>query len=142
MSHVSSTSALSAARRGGLVQWAAAGLAGAAIIIAFGNINVDHAKGENGGLGSALITAAGCVLLAAVLFAVVLPRYNGTRTQIVLAVLSVLSLAAFWTGAPAVFGAAAAAAGRRPSGSFGIAAWVGIAAGLIAVVWSVIQQFV
>jgi hypothetical protein len=135
------STALPEVRRTALMPWAVAGLAGAAIIIVLGNTNVDHSAGENGGLGPALVTAAGCLVLAAVLFAGVLPRYNGTRTQVVLAVLSVLSLAVFWSGAPAVFGAAAAGVSRRPSGSFSVAGWVGIAAGMLAVVGSVIGHF-
>jgi len=135
------STALPDVRRNELVPWAVAGLVGAAIIIVLGNTNVDHAAGENGGLGPALVTGAGCLVLAAVLFAWVLPRYNGTRTQIVLAVLAVLSLAVFWSGAPAVFGAAAAASARRPSGSFAVAGWVGIAAASLAVVGSVIGHF-
>jgi drug/metabolite transporter (DMT)-like permease len=135
------STALSDVRRNVLVSWLVAGLIGAAIIIVFGNTNVDRSAGENGGLGPALITGAGCLVLAAVLFVGVLPRYHGTRTQVVLAVLSVLSLAVFWSGAPAVFGAATAAAARRPSGSFAVAGWIGIAVALLAVVGSVIGHF-
>jgi hypothetical protein len=80
-------------------------------------------------------------VLAVVLFAGVLPRSNGTRTQVTLAVLSVLSLAVFWSGAPAVLGAAAAAAARRPSGRFAVAAWVGMTAAALAVVGSVVGHF-
>jgi len=135
------TTAVPDVGRNALIPWAVAGLVGAAIVIVAGNTNVDHAAGENGGLAPALVTGAGCLVLAAVLFAGVLPRYNGTRTQIVLAVLSVLSLAVFWSGAPAVFGAAAAASGRRPTGSFSVAGWVGIAAALLAVIGSVVGHF-
>ena len=135
------TTALAAVRRNGLVPFAVAGLVGAAIIIVAGNTNVDHSTGENGGLVPALVTGAMCLVLAAVLFAGVLPRYSGRSLQIVLAVLSVLSLVVFWSGAPAVLGAAAAAASRRPSGSFGVAGWVGIAAAVLAVVGTLVGQF-
>ena len=118
-------------RRKASIPWAVAGLVGAAIIIVLGNINLS--PGENGGLAPALVTAAACVVLAAALFVGVLPRYTGTTTQIVLAVLSVLSLVVFWSGLPAVFGAATAAASRRPSGSIGVAGWVGIAAAVLAI---------
>jgi hypothetical protein len=141
MSSAPSTSSLPAVTRDGFVQWTVAGLVGAAIIIVFGNTNVDHSAGENGGLGPALITGAGCLVLAGVLLYGVLPRYSGTRTQVVLAVLAVLSLAVFWSGAPALLGAAAAAVGRRPSGSFTVAAWVGMAAGVVAVIGSVVGHF-
>jgi len=133
-------------RRNELVPYAVAGLLGAAVVIVLGNTNVD--AGEDGGLGPALITGVGCVVLAALLFAVVLRRFSGTRTQVVLAVLTVLSLIVFWSGATPVLGAATAAAGRRttaagrrPSGSFTVAGWVGIAAAAIAVVWSVVAYF-
>jgi hypothetical protein len=139
MSHASTTPAPTEVRRDGLVQWAVIGLVGAAIIIVLGNTRVDHANGENGGLGPALITGIGCLVLAAVLFGWVLPRYNGNRTKIVLAVLSVLSLPIFWSGAPALLGAATAAVGRRESGSVSVAAWVGMAAGLLAVVVTVVE---
>jgi|tagenome__1003787_1003787.scaffolds.fasta_scaffold20958197_2 hypothetical protein len=126
-------------RRNAVVPWAFAGLVGAAIIIVLGNTNLS--PGENGGLAPALVTAAICLVLTAVLFFVVLPRYNGTTTQIVLAVLSVLSLVGFWSGAPAVFGAATAAAARRPSGSIGVAGWVGIVAAVLAVAVTVFASF-
>jgi hypothetical protein len=138
----SSSTAASAAQRSTLLPWAAAGLVGAAVIIVFGNTGVDHAKGENGGLGPALATAVFCVLLAAVLFLGVLPRYDGTRTQVTLAVLTVLSLVVFWSGAPAVLGAATASISRRPSGSFTVAGWVGIVAAALAVVWTVVDRFI
>jgi drug/metabolite transporter (DMT)-like permease len=141
MTSASSTSSVPTVRRDGLVQFAIAGLVGAAIIIVFGNTNVDHAAGENGGLGPALVTGALCLVLAAVLFAWVLPRYNGRRTQVVLAVLTVLSLAVFWSGATAVLGAATAAVTRRSSGSFSVAGWVAIAAALLAVVGTVVGHF-
>jgi hypothetical protein len=133
------TTALPDVRRHELLPWAVAGLVGAAIVIVLGNTDVS--AGENGGLGPALVTGAGCLVLAAVLFAGVLPRSSGPRTQVVLAVLSVLSLAVFWSGAPAVFGAAAAAAARRPSGSLAVAGWVGIAAAMLAVVGSLVGHF-
>jgi drug/metabolite transporter (DMT)-like permease len=134
MSHASTTPAPAETRRDGLVQWTVIGLIGAALIIVFGNTRVDHANGENGGLGPALVTGVGCLVLAAVLFGWAVAKYKGTRAQIVLAVLSVLSLAVFWSGAPAVFGAATASIGRRENGSFSVPAWIGLAAGLIAIV--------
>ena len=133
------STALPELRRNELAPWALAGLVGAAIIIVLGNTSLS--AGDNGGLGPALVTGVGCLVLAAVLFAGVLLRYQGSRTQVVLAVLSVLSLLVFWSGAPAVFGAASAAAARRPSGSFAVPGWVGIAVGVVAVVGSVIGHF-
>lgn len=121
---------------------AAAGLVGAAVIIAAGNVGVDHAAGEDGGLSEALFTGAVCLVAAAFLFGVLLPRLrNRSRTAIVLAVLSVLSVLVFWSGLPAVLGAAAAAAGRGPSQKLRPAGWVGIAAATLAVLWSVVGLF-
>lgn len=128
-------------RRTGLLGWALAGIAGAAIVIIFGNTGVDHAAGENGGLVSALVSTALCAVLTAVLFALVLRRPARGRTQAVLATLSVVSLVVFWTGAPAVLGAATAAAAARPSRSLTAAGWIGLAAGALAVTWSVVSQF-
>lgn len=133
------THAVPKVRRNELVPYAVAGLIGAAIVIVFGNTNLS--AGENGGLSDALVTAAVCVVLAAVLFAVVLPRYSGTRTQVVLAVLTVLSLLVFWSGPTPVLGAATAAVARRSSGSYTAAGWVGIIAAAVAVVWSVVAHF-
>jgi len=136
-----SSNALPRVRHNELVPYAAAGLVGAAIVIVFGNTNVDHAAGENGGLGPALVTGIICVVLAGVLFAVVLPRFSGSRAQLVLAVLTVLSLVVFWSGATPVLGAATAAAGRRSPGLYTAAGWVGVVAGALAVIWSVVAFF-
>lgn len=88
---------------------AVAGLALAGLIIFAGNHHV--AAGENGGLGPALITGIGCLLVTAVLYRLVLPRTRASnRTAIVLATLCVLSLAVFWSGLTPVLTAAALAA--------------------------------
>ncbi|MBV9830492.1 MAG: hypothetical protein JOZ82_02775 [Marmoricola sp.] len=128
-------------RTGALVPWAVAGLVGAAIVIVCGNVNVDHAAGENGGLGPAIVTGVLCLVIAAVLFLVVLPRVGGPTTQIALAVLSVISLVVFWSGATVVLGVAAAATPRRPSGALTIAGWVGLVAAALDVIWSVVAAF-
>jgi hypothetical protein len=121
---------------------AAAGLVGAAVIIVAGNMNVDRAAGEDGGLREALVTGALCLVVASVLFGVLLPRLqHRSGTTLVLAVLSVLSLLVFWSGLPAILGTAAAAVGRGPSQRLRPAAWVGVAAAALAVVWSVVGLF-
>ncbi len=88
--------------------YAVAGLAGAAVIVTFGNLDV--AKGENGGLGPAISTGVVCVILTAALFGLGVPRWRGRpRPTVVLGALTVLSLAAFWSGAVAVLAATTAA---------------------------------
>jgi hypothetical protein len=126
-------------RGGEFLREAAAGLVGAAVIIVAGNMNVDRAAGEDGGLREALVTGALCLVVASVLFGVLLPRLqHRSGTTLVLAVLSVLSLLVFWSGLPAILGTAAAAVGRGPSQRLRPAAWVGVAAAAVAVVWSAV----
>jgi hypothetical protein len=102
------TSTLSPTRP--LAQTAAvAGLAVAGLIIFAGNYNVE--KGQNGGLGPAIITAAGCLLVTVVVYGAVLPHMRRpNRTAVILGVLAVLSLAAFWSGVTPVLAGAALAA--------------------------------
>jgi hypothetical protein len=96
---------------------AAGGLVLAAVVIGAGNYHV--AKGESGGTGPAIVTGILCVVLAAVLFGLVVPRTRGSvRTTLVLGTLSLLSLPAFWSGITPVLAAAtfAAADGRAQLG--------------------------
>ena len=87
---------------------AVAGLAIAGVIIFAGNYHVT--EGENGGAGAAVITGLGCLLVTAVLYGAVLPRTrNSSRAAVILGILAVLSLAAFWSGiTPVLTGAALA----------------------------------
>ncbi|HET6909754.1 MAG TPA: hypothetical protein VFH54_10485 [Mycobacteriales bacterium] len=88
---------------------AALGVAVGGVIILFGNADVK--KGDNGGLGPAIGTAAIVVVLAAVLFAVVLPRVqNARRTAMIIGIVGVVSIVAFWSGVTPVLAAAAIAA--------------------------------
>lgn len=113
---------------------AVAGIAVAGLIVFAGNYNIG--KGENGGLGPAIITAAGCLLVTAVLYGAVLPRIRrSNRTAIILGILAVLSLAAFWSGVtPVLAGAALAANAGKADSSRGarIAQAAGGVATLIA----------
>jgi len=137
------TPAVNVEARSSLMPWAVTGLTAAAVVVVVGNVHVDHAAGENGGLGSALATGVLCLVAAAVLFAAVLPRLRGgRRAAVVLAALSVVSLVVFWTGLPTVLGAAAAAVDRRAAGRLRAAGWVGIAAMTLAAGWTVISQAV
>jgi len=94
---------------------AVTGLGVAGLIIFAGNYNV--VKGENGGVGPAIITAVGCLLVTAVLYGAVLPRTRrSNRTAVILGILAVLSLAAFWSGVtPVIAGAALATTATAPA---------------------------
>lgn len=76
--------------------------------------NWDIKKGDNGGLGPAIVTAIILVVLSALLYFVVLPRVqNAERTTIILSVLAIVSILAFWAGVTPLLAAAALAAGAR-----------------------------
>ena len=95
-------------------------LAGAlAVLLALSGLalaNLAVEEGENGGLGPFAIGAVLSIVVAAVLFGRVLPAASRpVRAAWWLAGLSVLALAAFWSGLPMVLGVAAAYAGRRAS---------------------------
>lgn len=95
---------------------AVAGLGVAGLIIFAGNYHV--AKGENGGTGPAIITAVGCLLVAGLLYAVVLPRTKRpSRTAAILGTLAFLSLVAFWSGVTPVLAGAALASSPRGTDS-------------------------
>lgn len=117
---------------------AAAGVALAGIVIFAGNYDVT--KGENGGTGPAVVTSVLCLALAAALFALVLPRVrNEPRAVIVLGVLTVLSLAVFWSGVTPVLAAATwAVAVRQPALPRGAAVmrWVAVAVAVLALAWT------
>lgn len=93
---------------------AVSGIAIAGLIIFAGNYNVG--RGENGGLGPAIITAVGCLLVTAVLYGAVLPRTRRSNpSAVILGILAVLSLAAFWSGVtPVLAGAALATSASAP----------------------------
>jgi hypothetical protein len=98
---------------------AVTGIAIAGLIIFAGNYDIG--KGENGGVGPAIITAVGCLLVTAVLYGAVLPRTRrSNRTAVILGILAVVSLAAFWSGVTPVFaGAALATTAAVPATSRG-----------------------
>lgn len=114
---------------------AATGLALALLIIVAGNYHLT--KGEHGGTGPALVTLIGCTILTAALFGFVLPRVNQpSRAALVLGILAVLSLAAFWSGATPVLAAASLAAttgAPATSGTARAAQVVGALAAAVAV---------
>lgn len=92
-------------RPAGWPGFAGIGLALAGLIIAVGNIDVP--KGEQGGTGPAIFTAALCVLVTAVLYTVLLRiDRRGPRIMLMLGIASILSVAAFWSGVTPVLAAA------------------------------------
>jgi uncharacterized membrane protein len=95
---------------------AVGGLALAGLIIYAGNYHV--AAGENGGLGPAIITAVGCLLVSALVHGLVLPRRQASnRAAIILGTLAALSLVVFWSGLTPVLAGAAVAATSDAGGT-------------------------
>ncbi len=117
---------------------AAAGLAVAAVVIVAGNWDVQ--PGENGGTGPALATAAFCLVVAGILVGIVVPRTRRPgRTALVLGILAVLSLVAFWSGVTPVIAAAAVAVPtdpRTPDRRVTIGRALGVAATVLVLAWS------
>jgi hypothetical protein len=71
-------------------------------------------SGENGGPAEYAVGVAVCALLAALLFGRVLPSTaDPARAAWIVAVLGVVTLAAFWSGLPIVLGMGAVYAGSR-----------------------------
>ena len=121
--------------------FAIAGLAIAALVIVAGNRDVK--PGENGGTGPALITAVFCLVVAGILFGLVIPRTRRTgRTALILGILAVLSLVAFWSGVTPVIAAAALAVPRDatvPDRRVAIGRTLGVAATALVVAWTLIS---
>jgi hypothetical protein len=112
------------------------GIAVAGLIVFAANYHVS--KGDNGGVGPALVTAAGCLLVTGLLYVLVLPRTRRPgRTVVVLGALAVLSLVVFWSGITPVLAGGALAVTSRPA-DVGrravVAQWSGGVAAIVAVV--------
>ena len=94
-------------------------------------------NGDNGGPAPYAITVAGCAVVAAVLFARVLPgAANPGRASWILAALALITCVVFWTGLPIVLGMAAVYSGLRTDRR------VPAALGALAVVLGVVACFV
>jgi hypothetical protein len=90
----------------GILATVAAIAAGA--ISNFGNL-ANHGN-EDGGTRAFFVGVAVALVVAAILFMLVVPRWRGSaKTALVLAGLSVLSLAGYWAGLPELFAPAAIA---------------------------------
>jgi 4-amino-4-deoxy-L-arabinose transferase-like glycosyltransferase len=114
------------------IRWAAIGLVAALIADVLYNVNVK--KGDNGGTGPMIGVGIILVIVAAVLFTVVFPRFrNDARAALITGIISVLLLGAFWSGGTPLVAAAAFGYGLRAPDA--TAARVGmVLAGLAAVV--------
>jgi len=76
--------------------------------------NTDLKKGDNGGTGPAIFSGVLLVVLAGIFWYVVLPRVkNVDRTVIIISVVAILSIAAFWLGITPLLAAAALAVGAK-----------------------------
>jgi len=114
------------------VRWGAIGLVAAVIADVLYNVNVK--KGDNGGTGPMIGVGLILVVVAAVLYTAVFPRFtNYPRAALVTGIISVVLLGAFWSGAPLLVAAAAFGYGlKAPTAT---AARVGmVLAALVAVV--------
>jgi len=88
------------------VRWGAIGVVAAVIADVLYNVNVK--KGDNGGTGPMIGVGLILIILAAVLYLVVFPRFtNAARAALVTGIISVVLLAAFWSGATLLVAAAA-----------------------------------
>ena len=90
-----------------------------AVALAAANFVGDEPDGNGGGAEYA-VTLAGSLLLAVALFGWVIPRAkHPARTGLIVGLLGVLALAAFWSGLPFVLGPAAIALGLLGRGATG-----------------------
>jgi hypothetical protein len=105
------------------VDWA---LVSAGVCLGLAAMAVDHLLGDDPGLEDPptfLISAAIIVVIAALLFGFVVRRARDPRrASIIVAVLSVLSLALIWLGVPFAVAPAAIALGLRGEGRLATAA--------------------
>ncbi len=89
---------------------------GLAVLITIGALAFANFDGsdENGGAAAYAVTVGVCVIVAAVLFARVLPGIaNPARAAWILAGLALVTCAVFWSGLPIVLGMGAAYSGLR-----------------------------
>ena len=120
-------------------------------VVLFGTyVNNSDSSQKSG--GPALVGIA--VAVGLVVFGLLVPRAiraargvedNGQRWPIGLTIASVLSLAAFWTGAPVVLGAAAALAGSalpEVSRARRVTLGIGVAVAALTIVWTILSTTV
>jgi hypothetical protein len=117
-----------------------------AVAVALGAVAVANfaGSGDNGGAGPFAICAVISLAVAALVFGRVVPRAKAGsrpgRTALVLAILSVVSLAAFWSGLPQILAPAAIVVGlARPRSGESTAA---VVLGSVAYALSLVAVFV
>ena len=114
------------------VRWGAIGVVAAVIADVLYNVNVK--KGDNGGTGPMIGVGIILVVLAAVLFLVVFPRFqNYPRAALVTGIISVVLLGAFWSGGALLLAAGAFGYGLKAPGDTQARIGMGLA-GLAALV--------
>ncbi len=91
--------------------------------------NVNVSPGENGGTGPMIAMTAILIVVAAALYTQVFPRYGGgARSVLVTGIVTVVSLAAFWSAAPLLLGAATFGYGLRAPRTTAARVGMGLAA--------------
>jgi len=109
------------------VRWGVIGVAAAVIADVLYNINVK--KGDNGGTGPMIGVGIILLVLAAVLYLVVFPRFqNYPRAALVTGIISVVLLGAFWSGGALLIAAAAFGYGLKDAGATQARVGMGLAA--------------
>ena len=117
------------------LQWGAIGLAAA--LVADILFNVDVKKGDNGGTGPMIGVGVILIVLAAVLYLVVFPRFaEPAKAALITGIVSVLLLGVFWSGATLLIAAAAFAYGLQARSS--TIARVGMALAGVAAILDII----
>jgi hypothetical protein len=115
----------------------AGGLAVLITTAALAFANFGGGDGDDGGAGPFALTAGVCAIVAAVLFARVLPRAdNPGRAAWILAALAIVTCVVFWSGLPIVLGLGAAYSGMRAGRP--LVAGIGALAAVLAAVACVI----
>jgi hypothetical protein len=113
------------------------GLVLAVIAIILANTNVGD--GENGGTGPMVGTLIFIIVVAALMYFLLLPRASSATVGIVIGVIAVVTVAAYWSGLPFVLGATGFVMGRRStSGARAVVVQVlgvvAVVAGIVAVI--------
>ena len=134
----SESTELATTRRPSTAVLAGGGIVLSALIIFAGNYDVQ--PGENGGTSAAIITGVGCAIVAAVLFGLVVPRVrNADRAALVLGVLTVLSIAIFWSGLTPILAATTVAVADKSQDQprrTTVMRWLAIAAAALVTIWT------
>jgi hypothetical protein len=135
----STSAAASISRTNRTTMLAGLGVALSAITIVVGNYNVPD--GENGGVSQGISTGVFSAIVAAVLFGLVVPRIRkADRATLILGIVTVLSIAVFWSGLTPILAAATVAAADRTevaSRRTTVMRWMAIAVAVLTVVFTV-----